>query len=252
MWTLWTLWRWCVYVYSYNHTFFYLWNRRHYRHYIFTFFTIFTPAFFKFIQRCLSGPVSASQAIQQPFRYVSSCLTCSGHSAPSVKTHDAEMGSYHFVWKYFRVRATVIDDLGDCPYGDSATFGILEFKKILSFLAMSLKRRKAFPESFFVVFILWFYFFSIVSLFPTTIVLRGRIVDIISHFMSLLFGIVIFSLYSFTKSTKKTRPYRLTRDDFVLLFLRKLNSEWVIYFDRMFYIELWFVFMMIINEWIEI
>lgn len=90
-------------------------------------------------------------------------------------------------------------------------FGILEIKRIASFLAMSFRQRKTFPESFVISFALWFYFFSIVGLFPTTIVSQGGIVDIISHYMGLLFGIVIFSFYSFVKGAKKTKKTEIIR-----------------------------------------
>jgi len=82
-------------------------------------------------------------------------------------------------------------------------FGNLEIKRLGNFLVSSLKQRKTFPESFVIVFVLWFYFFSIVGLFPSTIVSQGGIVDIVSHYIGLLFGIVIFSFYSILKSMKK-------------------------------------------------
>lgn len=77
-------------------------------------------------------------------------------------------------------------------------FGMFGFRGILGFLAESFKQREKRMESFMVVFALYFYFFSIVGLFPTNIVSQGGITDIVSHFVGLLFGIVPFSVYSIT------------------------------------------------------
>jgi hypothetical protein len=106
-------------------------------------------------------------------------------------------------------------------------FGILEIKRILSFLISSLKQRKTLLESSLVVFTLWFYFFSIVGLFPSTIVSQGGIVDIVSHYFGLLFGIVIFSFYNIAKSItrmKKSEIIRILKGIYVIVRLRKLES----------------------------
>jgi hypothetical protein len=74
--------------------------------------------------------------------------------------------------------------------------GILEFRKILAFISESLKQRETFAESYIVVLTLLFYFISILSLFPADIVLKGGPIDIVSHYIGLLFGILPFSFYS--------------------------------------------------------
>lgn len=77
-------------------------------------------------------------------------------------------------------------------------FGMLEFRKIWRFVAESFKQRDRtrMIESYMVVVTLWFYFVSILSLFPPNIASQIGITDIISHYIGLLFGIVPFSVYS--------------------------------------------------------
>ena len=75
-------------------------------------------------------------------------------------------------------------------------FGILEIKEILRFIVESFKQREKRTEAFIVAFALWFYFFSIVGLFPINIVSERGIIDIVSHYVGILFGILPFSLHS--------------------------------------------------------
>ena len=72
--------------------------------------------------------------------------------------------------------------------------GISEIKRILSFLASSLKSRKTLCDSLLVLFALCFYFFFIFCLFPSTIVSQKGIVDIFSHYSGFVLGIALTSL----------------------------------------------------------
>ena len=75
--------------------------------------------------------------------------------------------------------------------------GMMEFRRILRFIAESFKKRERtrMMESYILVVTLWFYFISILSLFPPNIASQMGITDIISHYIGLLFGIVPFSVY---------------------------------------------------------
>lgn len=76
--------------------------------------------------------------------------------------------------------------------------GIMEFKKIFEFVANSFrqKQRVHLMESYITVCTLFFYFFSVLGLFPSDIMLRGGITDIVSHFIGILFGIsLLYPLY---------------------------------------------------------
>ena len=74
-------------------------------------------------------------------------------------------------------------------------FGTLEFRRIVRFIAESLKQRERRVESVIVAFTLYFYFVSIIGLFPINIASQGWITDIVSHYMGILFGILPFSFY---------------------------------------------------------
>lgn len=86
-------------------------------------------------------------------------------------------------------------------------FGVFEYRRILNHFANSYKQRKArmgvFLESYLVLFAMFFYFFSIVGLFPSSILTQGGITDIMSHYIGLLFGSVIFSFYAFYIPSKR-------------------------------------------------
>jgi membrane associated rhomboid family serine protease len=103
-------------------------------------------------------------------------------------------------------------------------FGFREIKRIVSFLLSSLRQRKNFAESFIVIFTFYFYFFSIIGLFPPQIASQGGIIDIISHYIGLLFGAVIFSFYSITKGMKKTEIILPLKRVYGTLRFRKLES----------------------------
>lgn len=75
-------------------------------------------------------------------------------------------------------------------------FGASMFKKILGFLWRSLRRKETVVESYLLFLSVVFYFVSIISLFPATILSEGGITDIVSHYIGLLFGIFPFSLYT--------------------------------------------------------
>ena len=75
-------------------------------------------------------------------------------------------------------------------------FGMWEFGRILRFMVKSFKVREKQMEAFILAFTLWFYFFSIISLFPANIVSQGGIIDIVSHYVGIIFGILPFSVYS--------------------------------------------------------
>lgn len=96
------------------------------------------------------------------------------------------------------------------PYGGTSFFfllsalcailgfalGTLEFRRIFVFLVESFRRRETRVEACLVAFTFLFYFISIGGLFPSNIQLQGATVDIVSHFIGLLFGIAPFSLYA--------------------------------------------------------
>jgi len=75
-------------------------------------------------------------------------------------------------------------------------FGVFVFKRILSFLWRSLSRRETIVESCFVLLLLLFYFVSITSLFPATVLSGIGATDVVSHYIGLVFGIIPFSLYA--------------------------------------------------------
>lgn len=73
--------------------------------------------------------------------------------------------------------------------------GKSEIKKILRFVVESFKQRENQMESLIMAFTLWFYFFSVAGLFPSSIVSQEGITDIVSHYIGLLFGILPFSFF---------------------------------------------------------
>ena len=72
--------------------------------------------------------------------------------------------------------------------------GKSEFAEILRFASSSGQKEKL-MELFIVIFTLGFYFFSVVCLFPADIVSQGGIIDIVSHYIGLLLGIVLPFLF---------------------------------------------------------
>jgi NADH:ubiquinone oxidoreductase subunit 2 (subunit N) len=85
--------------------------------------------------------------------------------------------------------------------------GVFEYRRVLRYLA-SLRRQtktkmEVFLESCLVLFTMFFYFFSIVGLFPSSMMWQGGTTDIVSHFTGLLFGSVIFSSYAFYLPNKQ-------------------------------------------------
>lgn len=75
-------------------------------------------------------------------------------------------------------------------------FGVFVFRRILSFLEWSFSRRETVVESCFVLLLFLFYFVSITSLFPATVLSGIGGTDVVSHYTGLVFGIIPFSLYT--------------------------------------------------------
>jgi len=82
-------------------------------------------------------------------------------------------------------------------------FGALTFPAVFRFLHKSFGQKAILPESYLVIGAFVAYFFTIPSLFPSTIISEGGITDILSHYIGLMFGIGTFSILAV--------PYRSLR-----------------------------------------
>ncbi len=70
-------------------------------------------------------------------------------------------------------------------------------RRIIKFAGEAYKQKEKISDLILVVFTLYFYFFSVWNLFPANIVIReGSIVDILSHFIGLAYGIIPLSIYN--------------------------------------------------------
>jgi len=85
-----------------------------------------------------------------------------------------------------------------CTIGGILT-GKHEFREILDY------RRKNKLEALTVISLIIFYFLSIIGLFPSNIVTEKGIIDIMSHYIGLAFGILPFSFYVTHRDYSKPR-----------------------------------------------
>jgi hypothetical protein len=82
----------------------------------------------------------------------------------------------------------------------SFVYGTLEIKKIWTYLIPLWSKDRW--EAFIIGFTLFFYFISILALFPATIISSQGIVDIFAHYFVLLFGIFQGGITYFLKSKR--------------------------------------------------